>query len=108
MFASLNVLAFTAKPAHQRIYTQPAQKRKVNTTETSSLAAIVRRKLSIEAARPDYQLRIVVGHANLLDCMVHISAKVEQKEERRLKKLDSGFHTGEEEWHPQPEAINPG
>ena len=108
MFASLNVLAFTAKPAHHQIYTQPAQKRKVNTTETSSLACIVRRKLYIEAARPDYQLRIVVGHANLLDFIVHISAKVEQKEERRLKKLGSGFHAGEEEWHPQPEAINPG
>ncbi|KAI9876927.1 MAG: hypothetical protein M1823_007188, partial [Watsoniomyces obsoletus] len=86
MTASLNLLAFTVQPAQRRTYTQSTQKRKVDITETSPLAYIVRRKLAIEAARPDYHLRIVVGHANFLDYLIHNSAKVEQKEKRRLKK----------------------
>jgi len=54
---------------------------KMSITQTFYLAHKARSKLSSEAARSDHNLRLLVGHANLLDSlMIHISeAEVEQE-----------------------------
>jgi len=43
--------------------------RKMSVSQTYYLAHTVRSKLSLEAARGDHNLRLLVGHANLLDAL---------------------------------------
>lgn len=49
--------------------------------QTYSLAHLARGKLSHEAARADHQLRILVGHANLLDNLMIDLAEAEREQE---------------------------
>lgn len=50
-------------------------------TQTYSLAHNARSKLSCEASRADYDLRLLVGYANLLDTLMLKLAEVEQDQE---------------------------
>ena len=50
-------------------------------TQTYYLAHKARGKLSSEAARPDHNLRLLVGHANLLDSLMLELAEAEQEQE---------------------------
>lgn len=50
-------------------------------TQTYYLAHTARGKLSHEAARPDHNLRFLVGHANLLDALMLELAEAEQEQE---------------------------
>ena len=50
-------------------------------TQTYMLAHIARGKLSKEAAKPDHDLRRLVGHANMLDNMMLDLANAEQEQE---------------------------
>jgi len=50
-------------------------------TQTYFLAHKARAKLSSEAARPDHNLRLLVGHANLLDSLMLDLAEAEREQE---------------------------
>ncbi|KAL1967071.1 hypothetical protein VTN77DRAFT_3595 [Rasamsonia byssochlamydoides] len=64
---------------HQR---PPQQKKKMSITQTYYLAHTARSKLSREAARADHDLRLLVGHANLLDSLMLELANAEKEQER--------------------------
>lgn len=59
----------------------PTQKQKMSLTQTYYLAHTARGKLSKEAARGDHDLRLLVGHANLLDGLMLDLANAEQEQE---------------------------
>jgi len=59
----------------------PAKKQKMSLTQTYYLAHTARGKLSKEAVRGDHNLRLLVGHANLLDGLMLDLANAEQEQE---------------------------
>ncbi|KAI9166765.1 hypothetical protein HJFPF1_02879 [Paramyrothecium foliicola] len=61
---------------------QSTLKKKMSITQTYYLAHKARAKLSREAAQPDHDLRLLVGHANLLDSLMMELAEAEQEQER--------------------------
>ena len=58
----------------------PAFKKNMSVTQTYYLAHKARAKLSHEAARPDHDLRLLVGHANLLDGLMIELAEAEREQ----------------------------
>lgn len=54
---------------------------KMSVTQAYFLAHKARAKLSSEAARPDHNLRLLVGHANLLDSLMLDLAEAEREQE---------------------------
>ncbi|OAA67399.1 hypothetical protein ISF_03575 [Cordyceps fumosorosea ARSEF 2679] len=54
----------------------------MSVTQTYYLAHKARAKLSREAAQPDHDLRLLVGHANLLDSLMMELADAEREQER--------------------------
>lgn len=56
----------------------------MSVTQTYYLAHSARGKLSKEAARADHDLRLLVGHANLLDGLMIDLANAEQEQESRF------------------------
>ena len=85
------------KATHQSIYTRPAKKQKMSITQTYFLAHSARGKLSKEASRGDHNLRLLVGHANMLDSLMLDLANAEQEQERWFNKSVSGAREEEEE-----------
>lgn len=83
-------------------------------TQTYYLAHTARGKLSSEAARADHNLRLLVGHANLLDSLMVDLAEAEQEQEswfnqsvkkaarseepRHIQWADSIIEEPEEDW----------
>lgn len=61
--------------------TTSAPRPKMSITQTYFLAHKARAKLSSEAARPDHNLRLLVGHANLLDSLMLDLAEAEREQE---------------------------
>ncbi|KAI8677151.1 hypothetical protein NCS56_00604600 [Fusarium sp. Ph1] len=61
---------------------QAAIKKNMSITQTYYLAHKARAKLSREAAQPDHDLRLLVGHANLLDSLMLELADAEREQER--------------------------
>ncbi|PSR94446.1 hypothetical protein BD289DRAFT_480587 [Coniella lustricola] len=59
----------------------PFKKQKMSITQTYYLAHKARAKLSHEAAMPDHNLRLLVGHANLLDGLMLELADAEREQE---------------------------
>ncbi|KAK1765742.1 hypothetical protein QBC33DRAFT_560662 [Phialemonium atrogriseum] len=59
-------------------------------TQTYFLAHKARAKLSHEAARPDHDLRLLVGHANLLDSLMLDLADAEREQESWFNQSVSG------------------
>lgn len=57
-------------------------------TETYYLAHIARKKLTVQAARADYDLRLLVGHANLLDNLMLDLSEAEREYEIRSKQSE--------------------
>ncbi|KAJ4391489.1 hypothetical protein N0V93_005106 [Gnomoniopsis smithogilvyi] len=57
------------------------KKQKMSITQTYFLAHKARAKLSNEAAMPDHNLRLLVGHANLLDSLMLELADAEREQE---------------------------
>jgi hypothetical protein len=91
--SSINILfTMSATTAHrpQRIsfqspsdsLRQGALKKNMSITQTYYLAHKARGKLSREAAQPDHDLRLLVGHANLLDNLMLELADAEREQER--------------------------
>ena len=66
-------------------------------TQTYFLAHSSRQKLSKEASRPDHNLRLLVGHANMLDALMVDLATAEQEQERWFNKSVTGAKQSEEE-----------
>ncbi|KAJ9621175.1 hypothetical protein H2203_007226 [Taxawa tesnikishii (nom. ined.)] len=60
----------------------PAKKQKMSLTQTYYIASTARTKLGKEAGRPDHDLRLLVGHANLLDSLMIELADAEREQER--------------------------
>jgi len=58
-----------------------AAAKKMSVTQAYFLAHKARAKLSSEAARPDHNLRLLVGHANLLDSLMLDLAEAEREQE---------------------------
>ncbi|KAL2433826.1 hypothetical protein ABEF95_010806 [Exophiala dermatitidis] len=79
------------------IYTRPQKKQKMSITQTYFLAHSARGKLSREAARPDHDLRLLVGHANMLDSLMLDLANAEQEQERWFNNIVSGSSKAEED-----------
>ncbi|KAI9740765.1 MAG: hypothetical protein M1818_004730 [Claussenomyces sp. TS43310] len=59
----------------------PLKRKSMSITQTYYLAHTARGKLSSEAAREDHNLRLLVGHANLLDSLMIELAEAEQEQE---------------------------
>jgi len=76
----------TTSQRRTTIYTTPQKKQMISFRYTYLLAHSVRGKLSTEAARADHDLRLVVGHANILDSLMISLANAEQEQERCFNK----------------------
>ncbi|KAL8955114.1 MAG: hypothetical protein Q9183_006784 [Haloplaca sp. 2 TL-2023] len=59
----------------------PQKKQKMSITQTYYLAHTARAKLQKEANKPDHNLRLLVGHANLLDGLMLDLADAEREQE---------------------------
>ncbi|KKK13449.1 hypothetical protein ARAM_000914 [Aspergillus rambellii] len=70
------------------------QQKKMSITQTYYLAHTARKKLTREASRPDHDLRLLVGHANLLDSLMLDLADAEQEQERWFNQTVSGVTKG--------------
>ena len=82
-FAPINV------PATQTLHPSilpPQKKRKMTITQTYFLAHTARGKLSHEAARGDHDLRLLVGHANLLDSLTIELQEAEREQDAWFEK----------------------
>ncbi|KAI0816618.1 hypothetical protein GGR55DRAFT_246314 [Xylaria sp. FL0064] len=80
----------------------PFQKKKtMSITQTYFLAHKARAKLSSEAARPDHNLRLLVGHANLLDSLMIDLADAEREQESWFNQSVRGATPKTEERHIQ-------
>ncbi|KYK60033.1 hypothetical protein DCS_01167 [Drechmeria coniospora] len=75
--------AVAATPSHPNPLLRSMPKKKsMSITQTYYLAHKARAKLSREAAQPDHDLRLLVGHANLLDSLMFELADAEREQER--------------------------
>ena len=59
----------------------PAKKQKMSLTQTYFIASTARTKLGKEASRSDHDLRLLVGHANLLDVLMVELQDAEREQE---------------------------
>ncbi|KAF2712241.1 hypothetical protein K504DRAFT_464318 [Pleomassaria siparia CBS 279.74] len=72
----------SAQVTQSRFVSSPPQKKqKMSLTQTYYIAASARSKLGKEACRADHDLRLLVGHANLLDSLMVELADAEKKQE---------------------------
>jgi hypothetical protein len=97
----------TEKSTKISIYTRPAKKQKMSITQTYFLAHSARGKLSKEASRADHDLRLLVGHANMLDHLMIDLANAEQEQERWFNKSVSGASEPEEPEHVETIVEEP-
>jgi len=97
--------AANTKTSTQSIYKRTQKKQKMSITQTYFLAHSARGKLSKEAARPDHDLRLLVGHANMLDSLMVDLASAEQEQERWFNNIVNGSQETEEERHAHVETI---
>jgi hypothetical protein len=73
----------------------------MSVTQTYYLAHTARGKLSSEAARADHNLRLLVGHANLLDSLMLELAEAEQEQESWFNQSVKKANKTEEPKHIQ-------
>lgn len=83
--------------------TRKRQQKKMSITQTYYLAHTARRKLTREASRADHDLRLLVGHANLLDTLMVDLADAEQEQERWFNQTVSGATKGS--YRPEHQHI---
>ncbi|AEO57507.1 hypothetical protein MYCTH_111645 [Thermothelomyces thermophilus ATCC 42464] len=87
-----------ASPAALPSPFRPRANKKMSIAQTYFLAHKARAKLSSEAARPDHNLRLLVGHANLLDSLMLELADAEREQESWFNQSVRGAsHTSSEE-----------
>ncbi|RMZ86524.1 hypothetical protein DV736_g6253, partial [Chaetothyriales sp. CBS 134916] len=102
---SITFSSSTSTNPAQSIYTRPQKRPKMSITQTYFLAHSARGKLSKEAARPDHDLRLLVGHANMLDSLMLDLANAEQEQERWFNRSLSESDEEEEESVDHIETI---
>lgn len=72
----------SAETARSHFVSSPPQKKqKMSLTQTYYIAASARSKLGKEASRADHDLRLLVGHANLLDSLMIELQDAERQQE---------------------------
>lgn len=81
--------ASAASPYFESLFRRRQQK-KMSITQTYYLAHTARKKLTREASRADHDLRLLVGHANLLDSLMLDLADAEREQERWFNQTVSG------------------
>lgn len=79
----------------------PQKKQKMSLTQTYYIAASARSKLGKEACRADHDLRLLVGHANLLDSLMLELADAEKKQEEWFNNTVRKASKSEEPRHIQ-------
>ncbi|KAK0389333.1 hypothetical protein NLU13_2908 [Sarocladium strictum] len=72
----------STQSSHSNDLRQATLRKNMSITQTYYLAHKARAKLSREAAQPDHDLRLLVGHANLLDVLMIELADAEREQER--------------------------
>ncbi|KAK7727148.1 hypothetical protein SLS57_003183 [Botryosphaeria dothidea] len=80
---------FSAETTRSYFPTQaapPAKKQKMSLSQTYYIAASARTKLTNEAQKSDHDLRLLVGHANLLDSLMLELAEAEREQEAWFNK----------------------
>jgi len=83
-------------------FTQPPQKKqKMSLTQTYYIASSARSKLGREASRPDHNLRLLVGHANLLDSLMLDLQDAEREQEAWFNQTVQKAQKAEEPKHIQ-------
>ncbi|PHH79112.1 hypothetical protein CDD80_5578 [Ophiocordyceps camponoti-rufipedis] len=70
------------------------RRRTMSITQTYHLAHRARAKLSYEASQPDHDLRLLVGHANMLDSLMVELADVEREQEHWFNQSVRGAAAG--------------
>ncbi|PGH27081.1 hypothetical protein AJ80_01267 [Polytolypa hystricis UAMH7299] len=111
--------SFSSSPsAPTSIYPARKKQKKMTITQTYYLAHTARAKLSREAARSDHDLRLLVGHANLLDSLMLELAEAEKEQEswfnqsvrgangsspqtKHIQWADTVVEEPEEDWDPE-------
>lgn len=88
--------ASAASPYFNSLFRRRQQK-KMSITQTYYLAHTARKKLTREASRADHDLRLLVGHANLLDSLMLDLADAEREQERWFNQTVSGATKAQEE-----------
>ncbi|PPJ54525.1 hypothetical protein CBER1_02518 [Cercospora berteroae] len=79
----------------------PAKKQKMSLTQTYYVASTARTKLGREAGRADHDLRLLVGHANLLDSLMVELADAEREQEAWFNQSVKKAAKSEEPRHVQ-------
>ncbi|KAF4553704.1 Hypothetical protein D9617_6g094360 [Elsinoe fawcettii] len=79
----------------------PQQKSKMSLTQTYRIASTARGKLGMEASRSDHNLRLLVGHANLLDSLMLELANAEREQEAWFNDTIRTANRGEAPKHIQ-------
>jgi hypothetical protein len=104
MPSSVDLFASTAntKALKQSNYFRPQKKQEMSVAQIYLLAHIARARLLREAAQPDCDLRLVVGHANMLDSLMPELANAQQKLHRWFNNTVSGSH--KDEWNRHQHA----
>ncbi|KAF3389544.1 hypothetical protein F1880_003220 [Penicillium rolfsii] len=82
--------ASAASPYFESLFRRRQQQKKMSITQTYYLAHTARKKLTREASRADHDLRLLVGHANLLDSLMLDLADAEREQERWFNQTVSG------------------
>ncbi|KAJ5373283.1 hypothetical protein N7517_005289 [Penicillium concentricum] len=88
---SSSITSNTSKPSpYFDSLARRRQQKKMSITQTYYLAHTARKKLTREASRADHDLRLLVGHANLLDSLMYDLADAEREQERWFNQTVSG------------------
>jgi len=92
----------SAETTRSHFFASPPQKKqKMSLTQTYYIAASARSKLGREASRADHDLRLLVGHANLLDSLMLELADAEKKQEEWFNSTVRKASKAEEPRHIQ-------
>jgi hypothetical protein len=93
---------FTAETTRSHFVSSPSQKKqKMSLTQTYYIAASARSKLGKEACRADHDLRLLVGHANLLDSLMVELQDAERQQEQWFNQTMAKASKSEEPRHVQ-------
>ncbi|KAH8598299.1 hypothetical protein B0O99DRAFT_616372 [Bisporella sp. PMI_857] len=113
----MSTLSRSPLHSHSSSTVSPLKRKAMSITQTYYLAHTARGKLSSEASRADHNLRLLVGHANLLDSLMLELAEAEQEQEswfnqsvkkatkteepRHIQWADSIIEEPEEDWQAE-------
>lgn len=93
---------FSAETTRSHFVSSPPQKKqKMSLTQTYYIAASARSKLGKEACRADHDLRLLVGHANLLDSLMIELQDAERQQEAWFQNTVAKASKAEEPRHIQ-------